>query len=858
MSVAWPFTGREAELSQVRGILAGGGNVVLCGGAGVGKSRLAVEAARGATRIRANEAAKALPLGAFGPLLPGEVVAENLLGWAGQAVREAAGRVLVIDDAHLLDAASAALTQQLAESGQQLVVTVRNGEPCPEPVVALWREGIAARVEVAELSEGAVTALLAEVLGGAVELESVRRLLRLSHGNALYLRELVDEAIGRGTLAESGGVWRWQGAVPMSRQLKELISARIGELTEAESAVLELVALGEPLGLGALLTVGDAAAVETAEERGLIAVTAEDEQRNGLHGSVVRLAHPLYGESVRAGMPRLRTVRRYRQLAELGVESSTRQDVLRLALWRLEAGLTDRPEPLLAALRMAWAAHDYPLAERFGWAAVEAGAGPEAAILLAPVLGYGGKIAEADALLERLWEEPCDERTRTLMISTRLNILATLGRVEEAIAIVEAAEVTLTAPENRQELMFWQSSIHFGLGRYDKALTLADSIVADPVSGPMRAQGHGQRAWILIFMGRPVDSLAEVRRVLDTRAEWESAVPVYVRALQGIQQFAAYYAGDLEAEADAVAFGDVITGADSDWAVADAESAYALGILERHRGRIRTAARLLGTPSGGDALSDYQTPRLAEFAMAAAISGDIETAERALEQAKESATLVAMTFSVDLARPWVLAARGELTKAADLAVGNAERMREIGSFIQEVVACHDALRLGSGDRVAARLIELGTLCQGEFASAAAEHAAAGNDGAALLAVSERFERLGFLLHAADAAAQAAHGFETAGRTASARSAAARAHALATACEGVSTPALARLTAPNLTPRESEIARLAAKGLANKEIAVRLVVSVRTVENHLHTAYQKLGVTSRAELTRVLGSGNTSR
>src|SRR5689334_22390948 len=117
MAVAWPFTGREAELSQVRGILAGGGSVVLCGGAGVGKSRLAVEAARGATRIRANEAAKALPLGAFGPLLPGEVVAENLLGWAGQAVREAAGRVLVIDDAHLLDAASAALTQQLAENG---------------------------------------------------------------------------------------------------------------------------------------------------------------------------------------------------------------------------------------------------------------------------------------------------------------------------------------------------------------------------------------------------------------------------------------------------------------------------------------------------------------------------------------------------------------------------------------------------------------------------------------------------------------------------------------------------------------------------------------------------------------------
>jgi DNA-binding CsgD family transcriptional regulator len=51
-----------------------------------------------------------------------------------------------------------------------------------------------------------------------------------------------------------------------------------------------------------------------------------------------------------------------------------------------------------------------------------------------------------------------------------------------------------------------------------------------------------------------------------------------------------------------------------------------------------------------------------------------------------------------------------------------------------------------------------------------------------------------------------------------------------------TPALAALTAPlPLTHREHEIVTLAASGLSNREIAQRLVVSVRTVENHLYRA-----------------------
>jgi DNA-binding NarL/FixJ family response regulator len=55
-------------------------------------------------------------------------------------------------------------------------------------------------------------------------------------------------------------------------------------------------------------------------------------------------------------------------------------------------------------------------------------------------------------------------------------------------------------------------------------------------------------------------------------------------------------------------------------------------------------------------------------------------------------------------------------------------------------------------------------------------------------------------------------------------------------------------------REREIANLVAAGLSNKEIADRLVVSVRTVEGHLYHACTKLGISDREQLAAMIRSG----
>ncbi|WP_043181241.1 AAA family ATPase [Streptomyces sp. NRRL F-5123] len=75
--------------------------------------------------------------------------------------------------------------------------------------------------------------------------------------------------------------------------------------------------------------------------------------------------------------------------------------------------------------------------------------------------------------------------------------------------------------------------------------------------------------------------------------------------------------------------------------------------------------------------------------------------------------------------------------------------------------------------------------------------------------------------------------------------------------GGTLPESGRAAAPvdveaGLTPQESQIVRLAAEGLSNKDIAARLFLSPRTVGYHLYKAYPKLGVASRGELAGLFG------
>ena len=121
------------------------------------------------------------------------------------------------------------------------------------------------------------------------------------------------------------------------------------------------------------------------------------------------------------------------------------------------------------------------------------------------------------------------------------------------------------------------------------------------------------------------------------------------------------------------------------------------------------------------------------------------------------------------------------------------------------------------------------------------------DAALLVEAAERFAALDCHLLAAEAASAATAG-DALPRRERTRVAAFAASERALSPLAV-TPGLA--TGPStagLTARERQIAQLAAGGRSSKEIAEALVLSVRTVDNHLANVYTKLGITGRDQLT----------
>ncbi|GAA3870571.1 helix-turn-helix transcriptional regulator [Streptomyces lacrimifluminis] len=197
------------------------------------------------------------------------------------------------------------------------------------------------------------------------------------------------------------------------------------------------------------------------------------------------------------------------------------------------------------------------------------------------------------------------------------------------------------------------------------------------------------------------------------------------------------------------------------------------------------------------------------------------------------------TASPGRATPWLRVAQGDIAGALE-----SVTVPEGGEG--EAYVLYDAVRLGAPHLVADRLAQL----PGEKAEPLARHADAlvRQDGPALDRAAELLERRGLLLFAAEAHAQAVPVHRD---PRAARRSRSRAMALARRCQGARTPALSGLVLGELTARQRQIVTLAATGLSNREIADRLTLSVRTVGNHLYSAYTRLGASDRTALPCLL-------
>jgi DNA-binding CsgD family transcriptional regulator len=884
----WPLVGRAEELDFVWDALRQGEpGVVLSGPPGVGKTRLArhvAELARNAGWAvdsgAGTEAGRQIPFGAVAALTPqaGDgapwSTVEMLAGFVAGIRARAAGRpaLLVIDDVHLIDAATATLVGQLcAARTTRVLLTVRRGHPVLDSVVRLWKDRTVRRLELQPLGQDQLVELLTAVLGGVVDTPTRRLLWRGSGGNVFLLRELVHTGLDSGRLSRDGGVWHWDGPLDVGASATELVASHLDRLSEAERRTLELIALGDPLDLAAATATGSEEELISLERGGLIATAAGPDGR-----WEVRLAHPLYGEGIRNGMPVLAARAARRTLARIIEQAGMPgpQDALRVAVWRLDSGLQADVGLLLRGGRQARALADHRLCERLARAATQAAASPiepdgtgrpavpderfEAHLLLAGALSAQGRWqeAEAECTIGPL-ADPGDAAGACRVALIRAEVLFWgFGRAAEAMALLESAAAAATG-DTAAECQALRGTLALFTGRLPMAAEAAQTALHTPgVSRRSVVRAVLCLVPALALAGHTDQAIAQARRAeaefaagLDAPAPWRADLLIgHTAALRA--------AGELRralelAEAQhrsAIAAHDPSTGS---------LAVLALGSVALDTGDVTGATARLAESAALLRRFDQLGVLpwcLALLVRAASVAGQFEQAERVHAELESLAARTSPLFGGEIARAglWAAVAAGDRTGLARLGARAAAVAESLGQRVVQAAVLHDLVRLGHPGPAATGLTRLARECDGPLISGFAAHAGAlrDADGHRLDAVAADFARLGARLLAAEASAQAAAAHHARGLRAAALVSARLSEEHRSTCPGARTPALAHPLASPLTAREYEVAVLAGRGLANTEIAARLHLSVRTVEGYLQQVYVKLDVHRREDLPQL--------
>jgi DNA-binding NarL/FixJ family response regulator len=843
--------------------------LALAGKPGVGKSRLAREAVQAAAdagwTVRcaaATATGRSIPLSPFAQWT--EEVEGSPLALARKVIATLTAdaepdRLLVfVDDAHLLDDLSALVVHQLVQSdAATVIVTIRTGETAPDAVTALWKGGLLRHREVQPLSRSETDELLAATLGSPPDRHCADRLWQLTHGNVLFLRQLVEQETRAGRMVTQDGATRWLGNLVLSASLTELVDLQIGAIPDTVRDVLDLVAVAEPIDWHCLRLLTDQIAIEEAEQRELIR-TSDD---------VVYIGHPMYAEARvnRCGPSRLRRLRG--QVAKAMTDSGGAADAVRRGLLWLESDLPPELDVLLSAATAAGSLLDFDMAERLLTAAAEADDGAKARVQLARnrlMIQKGELPSEAlddidefdadevspsaffnDAVLRAaylLWPmrspaeswrvvdealETADGARRQALLVFRANQLSLAARPREVLEIM--ADVDYSKLDDAGTYIGLRSeSLAFGdLGQFDKAVAKAvecrrmiDSSDQGRFMALLLAELH---TFILAAAGL----VGEAVEVAETHLRGQQGEPASEALASEIVGMAVLAAGDL---------GTALRHLPAQLASDGANSAAAKSVHV------------------ANSFPQFHLQR----AQALARSGDVDAAKDSLEiaRADRHPATVHITSTDLLTEAWVAAGRQRLTEARRLARSAADFAREHGQWAREVWCLQTAVQFDDTD-AAERLAELATFVEGPRVAVAARYASAlsADDADDLDQVSVDFEAMGELLAAADAAGQAAVSHRRAGRVGSAMTAASRVRRLATACGGATSPAItAAALVPPFTRREREIAVLVAQGLSNREIAEALSLSVRTIESHVYNASSKAGVTGRSALADMIRGG----
>ena len=803
------------------------GGCVIIGGPGSGKTTALLELTR---TIGGPVTMISGTLGNLGLAFPGlsDTTGDSARWVVAERLRSDAA-ALAIDDAHLLDAGSAAIVHALAfHAHTPTSLPCRTETPArsaPAAIATIWKDGHLPRLDLADLTVDEATDYLRAALGRAPTASGVSRLLRWAGGSPAAFVEGVALSIERRCWVETGdvAVFRWTPA--LTPRLHDQACAEFTALPEPVQQVVASLAgatlaceshCGGGIPLDAVLAVCAVEDLVAAEKCGVL-----DADRRQ-----VWLRKPYLASWAASGTRQLDAAMWAQRLADgcllaarrstdPGADDDTTDRTLMLAgeLSRL----TPRPDPDVlaaaadAALRQGEHLTTIRLrsacpcpAESVCWAALRLAAVAKLRELLAASTPrFPALVAVAGCVevwagrgpgeLRSLTADPCAAVTRALAADTIVgtwiaalyaNAFAVAGDIDTVRAILALADPVGTGP----------------------GPTTSDAM--------LNLYMRGTRVMALRMCGDVARACASADRLIeDTRT-----APPRVRAMAALVAAATY-----------------------------AES----GQFAQARAGLHEGAEIF-VDSVGRQLFTGLIARISAME-----SGTIDTEFAVSASPVPGGSTVTSFTSMDVTnRAWVMVADNRIDDAV--------------AMLQD--AAHDAVA-GGAPAVAADCSELATrLCHPDEAcvpTALRDLARRHNplsrfaltvryadawqhqDGEALRAVARDFETAGNLPTAADAAAQAAEAFDDAHDGPGAYAARTQARLLSARFDRLRSPAQQRIEdGARLTRREKQIIELVCRGLSNKEIADQLELSVRTVEGHVLRVCAKLGVRSRGEAAHI--------
>jgi DNA-binding NarL/FixJ family response regulator len=900
------IVGREAELTALDEFLRADGAqgaLVLTGGPGIGKTTLweaGVELARrGGLRVLSakgsdsetqlsfaaiidlldgvdREELGALPSPQFHALEAGLLRAEPSgdppppaaisVGFLS-ALRALAAQqplLLAVDDVQWLDAASAeavAFAVRRLEGHPVRFLFAKRSRTSSMLERAYGTKGLH-RIEVVPLSLGATQRLLRQRLALSLSRYVLRRVVEATLGNPLFALELGRALAARGPLGIGEDV-------PLPDTVEELLGTRVGALAAPARRLVLAVALSGELQTSQLAEIGPPAALDDALDSGVLVVD----------GDRVRPAHPLFATAARtsAGVG----VRRELHLVLAQLATDDESKALHLAL------ATDRPDAELAATVAAAAA-----------GAASRGARHKAVLLAehALRLTHDSAAERSDRVLTLGgYLVAAGEKQRlTELLSPEVETLPRgAPRVQALLLLTEG--VVGTNDEIRSYLL--EALQESGSDAVLRASVLVELVVNDVViriEGIPAAEASALEAlevargagpdlerpalqavgWARALRGRAIDDLLDrfraaasapaymaesPERVAGQRLVWRGEIEQARALLTPLLELA-----DERGESYSYALQrlhlcqlelrvgnwDAVGGLLDEWAESSERVMWPMyercrALLAAGRGLPDEAERWAAETLARAEATGTQWDRLEALRARGA------AALLANEPARAAESLRAVwehTRREGVDDPGVFPVAPELVEALvevrelDEAKAVTARLRELAEAqdhpwgLATAKRCDAVLQLASGyDEAAAAALE----------QAAAEYGLLGLrfDRARTVLTLGRGQRRAKKWGAARASLEQAVAeldeLGSPGWTEQARSELARVGARRPQQTG------------ELTPAERRVVELAADGLANKEIAQTLFVSVRTVEVHLKHAYAKLGIRSRTQLARRL-------